>query len=563
MSRCVAVLLALALVTAVGCDDPDYQEGIPCSEADTCPPGQVCDAFDRRCRVMPLPVECRQDPDCASGACDQGAGVCLDACRPDTCAAGPCETARCEGDMCVVEPLCGDGETCCGGACVAAGCDDGDPCTADSCGAQGCEHTPASGAACDDGVHCNGADTCMEGVCQAHAGDPCGSPTVCDEGAGACVGCLDDNDCPAAEDGEWGACGGFADVCDASGVASRTVTAYTCQERVCVSQTTTEDEACDRVTEGATCGAVMSGPWTSCSGFEGTCDESGTRSREVITRACASEVCTAVSATEEQACGRDTDGVSCDDPVHGAWGACGGFVGECGEAGTRSRAVTTFACADESCAGISESETEACERDTDGDAWGTGVTCGSWSACGSFSGTCDETGTRTRQCTRSECANGGCSTASFTETGNCSRDTDGNTCSNRSCGAWGTCTGFSNTCDETGTQSRTCTTSTCSNSACTGTITDTETRGCNRNTDGDTCGGTSCGSWGLCFPNQGGQCGPGTRARTCQTEVCESADCDALESSTQTQSCTVQCSGNQYCTPWGACCHSGTSCIPD
>lgn len=494
-TRCAAVLLAMALANAAACGEPEFPVGIPCSEADTCPPGQVCDPFDRRCRPMPIETECRQDLDCASGVCDDGTGRCVDGCRPETCLAGPCEVARCDGDMCVLERLCRDDETCCGGACVAAGCDDGNPCTDDSCGAQGCEHTPASGASCDDGVHCNGADTCMAGACQEHAGGPCGSPTVCDEGTGACVGCLGDTDCPAAEVGAWSACGGFGDVCDASGVASRTVTAYTCQNSVCVSQTATETEACERDTEGATCGSVMSGPWTSCAGFDDTCDASGTQSREVITHVCASEVCTAMPTTEEQACDRATDGVTCDDPVYGAWGTCSGFSNTCDETGTRTRSVTTFACADESCASVGGTESGACERDTDGNSCGS-VTCGAWSACGGFSDTCDQTGTRTRQCTRAECSSGTCSTVNYTETGNCSR-----------------------------------------------------------NTNGVTCGGTACGAWGTCNPD-GVECGPGQRTRACQTDVCASGTCSGSAPSTQFDECFLDCSGNNVCHVfgWGGMC---------
>lgn len=619
MPRCAAILLAMALANAAACGEPEFPVGIPCSEADTCPPGQVCDPFDRRCRPMPIETECRQDSDCASGVCDEGTGRCVDGCRPETCVAGSCEVARCEGDMCVVESLCGDSETCCGGACVAAGCDDGNPCTEDSCGAEGCEHLPASGASCDDGVHCNGTDACVDGACQAHAGDPCASPTLCDEGQDTCVGCVEDADCPAAEVGEPSECGGFADLCDASGTSSRTVTTYTCQDSVCVSRTVTEDEACQRITEGVACGPAMYSPWGGCAGFDGTCDASGMQSREVTTYACVSEVCTSATATEQQACHRNTDGVTCGEPVvgawgacsgfddtcdeggtrsrdvtafacvseactpstsqesgscardtddvtcapteHGSWSACGGFSGTCDETGTRTRSVTTHACSGGGCASMIGTETGSCERDTDGTACGT-VTCGVWSACSGFSGTCDETGTRTRQCTSPVCSGGTCSVTLYAETESCNRNTDDEPCGSTSCGAWSTCAGFSGTCDETGTQNRTCTTSTCSNGACTGSITETETRGCNRNTDGVTCGDMTCGSWGAC--NLGGEeCGWGTQARTCETDACDSGTCNGTATSIETQACFRGCSVYENCIS-GRCCPVFGGCpIPD
>lgn len=615
MPRCLAVLVTAAVVSLAACGEPEYPSEIPCSEADTCPPGQVCDPFDHVCRYTPIPVECRQDSECASGDCDEGTGTCVDACRPETCAAGPCERTRCEGDTCVVEPLCEDGETCCGGACVAAGCDDGNPCTADSCGEQGCEHTPASGGACDDGVHCNGADTCMDGACTGHAGDPCTSPAVCEEGMDACVGCLDDSDCPAAEVGEWSECD-FSGVCVASGTATRSVTSYTCQNSVCVSQTATESQACERNTDGVACGTIEYGPWGSCAGFDDVCDASGTQSREVTTHACANEVCTPATTTEEQACGRVTEGVSCDDPVigpwgacefegnatcdesgtrtrdvttfacaseactaatleesescardtdeltcapteHGAWSDCDGYSGTCDETGTRTRIVTTHACADGSCESTIGTETEACERDTDGASCGT-VTCSAWSDCGGYANSCDETGTRTRQCTSPICAGGTCSVTSYTETQSCTRQTDEQPCGNPSCGSWSQCGGYAGTCDETGTRSRTCTTPLCSNGTCSGSRSESQTQACSRDTDGDECGGTTCGSWGPCI-SDGLECGPGTRARTCQVEVCESASCNGSETITQTQSCSVGCPFGQSCFG-GMCCTSPWTC---
>lgn len=78
--------------------------------------------------------------------------------------------------------------------------------------------------------------------------------------------------------------------------------------------------------------------------------------------------------------------------------------------------------------------------------------CGAWSACGGFSDACDESGSRSRTCTTYACSAGSCTSSSKTETGACSRDTDGKEVAPWS--GWGSCGGFADTCDETGKQSR-------------------------------------------------------------------------------------------------------------
>ncbi|HWN69510.1 MAG TPA: hypothetical protein VNM90_17835, partial [Haliangium sp.] len=50
----IAALLGVAAL-AGGCFGPDYPRGIPCSEAQTCPPGQVCDPATLICSADPTP----------------------------------------------------------------------------------------------------------------------------------------------------------------------------------------------------------------------------------------------------------------------------------------------------------------------------------------------------------------------------------------------------------------------------------------------------------------------------------------------------------------------------
>jgi hypothetical protein len=57
--RWLGILLAVGLGA---CFDPAYPENIPCSENDTCPPGQSCDV-DGVVRLEPL-AQCLDDRDC-------------------------------------------------------------------------------------------------------------------------------------------------------------------------------------------------------------------------------------------------------------------------------------------------------------------------------------------------------------------------------------------------------------------------------------------------------------------------------------------------------------------
>lgn len=103
------VLSAIVSVGAVSCFGPTYPEGIPCSEAQTCPPGQICDVYDNVCRVDPLADPCAADPCGAGGACTRegqeygcacSAGYDFDGAtcvEIDECSAAPCGV----GGVCV------------------------------------------------------------------------------------------------------------------------------------------------------------------------------------------------------------------------------------------------------------------------------------------------------------------------------------------------------------------------------------------------------------------------------------------------------------------------------
>ncbi len=150
---------------------------------------------------------------------------------------------------------------------------------------------------------------------------------------------------------------------------------------------------------------------------------------------------------------------------------------ECSETGARTRLISV--CADGEL--VEDLEAEPCTRETDG-----GIVTGSegeWSDCSGFANTCDETGTRMRP--RQVCSNG--TPVADAEEQTCERETDGTLVAN---GDWSQCSGYSNDCDETGVRART--NRTCSGGA---EVDQVEQEGCSRDTDGDV---LDAGDWGEC-----------------------------------------------------------------
>ncbi len=414
-----------------GCTtDADCDDAIDCTtdtcEADACvhaPDDSVC-------------------TDGSGGTCIDGFGCQYDGCTAETCVAGACETARCDGDSCVIETSCTSGdEMCCGDACVPLGCDDGNPCTDDSCGSSGCVHAP-NAAMCDDGTFCNGTDRCSGGSCGAHSGNPCSSGTTCDEAGSSCVGCLSNADCPDDIVGPWGTCGGFSGTCDETGTRSRTVTSFACSSGTCVPTDASETEACMRSTTSLTCGTTTFGTWSACGGYADACDETGTRSRSRTDRVCMSGSCSDRSSIDTGSCSRDTDTTTCGTTTYGTWGACGGYADTCDETGTRSRAQTEHVCVTGTCQDRVSIDTGACSRTTGGTTCGA-TSYGTWGPCTSFSSVCDETGMRSRTNIDRVCVSGACSDQMNSESEACGRTTDGANCDDFASCRRGTCNGGS------------------------------------------------------------------------------------------------------------------------
>lgn len=298
---------------------------------------------------------------------------------------------------------------------------------------------PCAGGFCDEGHMCS--DTCTPGA-------SCTPSNICRTGQISCAGgvpsCVEmgnvtnGTECQATEFGAWGACGSFSGTCDETGSQDRSVDDFNCQSGACSRSSSSESRACMRGTEGGSCGSVVNGSWGVCGGFSGTCDETGLRSRTVTTPTCASSMCDPVMTVQNGGCSRSTDGLSCGGVTFGSWSACGGFSTVCDTTGTQSRSVMTPTCGSATCGVVTTSESRDCTRATNGNSCGS-ATAGAWGACGYVD--CALGGTRTRTITQPVCSSGTCSgTTMSPESGPCTRSSSqGDSCGTPTYGSWGTC----------------------------------------------------------------------------------------------------------------------------
>ncbi|MEM9071690.1 MAG: hypothetical protein AAGE52_24490 [Myxococcota bacterium] len=544
--------------TVGGCtSDGECEDGFECTE-DSCDAGT--------CRNVPQDSSCI---DAAGGVCapESGSrdlrGCVYGACDEATCEetqTNPefCEVGTCDGDLCRGESTCAPGEVCCGdGTCMA--CDDNNPCTNDTCTADGCAHTAVAGLLCNDddactvGDICNDAGECVGTSCEEMGGDLTCGPT-------GCVGCVDDDDC-ADSMTAFGPCmfGAVDTAAVCTGTQSRTITTGTCNaDRVCIFTDRPDTRNCNQAAgSNVRCGADELTSFGSCN-YTGFCDESATQSRTRTILRCDAATCERRNGSDgrdTRNCNRTRTGMDCDGGT-----TCPGFGScmfdsrnSCDETGTQSRTCTDRTCASDSCRSNNRVETRDCSRDTDGDTCNGGTTCGGYGSCMGFSDTCDETGTQTRTCTDRECDSGSCDSSTRTESRNCNRDTDGDTCNGgTTCTNYGACMGFSDTCDETGTQTRTCTDRECGSGTC-GSTMRMESRNCNRDTDG-----TSCGTATACERPDGAP------TNTCTGEMnmpeCGSGSCSDVKAACDLPNGTDCASGNT-CNGAGLCCDGEGNCF--
>lgn len=472
-----------------------------------------------------------------------------------------CLDPDCDGKTCEDGDLCTEGETCSKAACnggAAKTCDDGDPCTDDACDPKkGCTTSPKTGGTCEDGDACTEGDTCVDGKCVGGSAASCDDGNPCtDDACDAKAGCTHVERTGACDDGD--ACTD-GDTCVAGvckpGPAKSCSDGNPCTDDVCDPKT-----GCSNPNNTAPCD-----DGTFCNGAD-TCKD-GTCSVH------AGNPCGASCDETIDKCVGCLVDADCGPTTFGAWGACGGFASTCDTTGTQSRTVTAPKCVAGACTYPTSSESQACTRGTDGLSCGA-VTYGTWSACGGYSSTCDETGTRSRSVTTPTCSGGACVNAGSTETGSCTRNTDGSSCGTTSYGAWSSCGGFSNACDTTGTRSRSKTTYACAAGSCKSTA-GSENQSCTRSV----ANGTSCGSGKYCCSGTCFSKNDRNHCSSCGIACPSGSSCNSIGGGNYSCTCTsnAQCvnagfgsgatcwspSGTMYCNcqcTTNNCCAGGADC---
>jgi len=448
---------------------------------------------------------------------------------------------------------------CVSGVCVAEPTSETGTCTRDTtdsvCGAlESTEWTPCGGFAGSCGTDGTQSRTVTTYTCRNQA-----CTRNVETESSPCTRDTEGTICGEVDNGPWSACSGFEGVCGNTGTQTREVSGYTCSSGVCSLESNIVSQACTRDTDDITCGETEIGPWTECS-YGGTCATYGLRTRSVTTRQCESGACSSTIVIESETCTRDVLGTTCGTTQVGSWSACASASGDCSDIGTQSRTVTTYSCSGGTCAASSSTESRSCELDSNGATCDTTV-YGSWSVCSGFVGTCGDTGTRTRAVTTRTCGDGTCNANTTMQTGTCTRDTHGVMCGTTVYGSWSDCVASSGlVCSTSGTRSRAVTTYTCAGGTCTAHAT-TETVPCTRYTNGMSCGDAVYGAWGPCG-GFSGICGTvGFRTRAVTTYMCGSGLCQAM-TTTDSEECTratqgMTCSAVQYGS-WSACSYPST-----
>lgn len=383
---------ALTTCLAGKCVRPECTPDTP----DQCNPAE--------CKVA---ADCRTDKACLTTACDHG--VCLFTPHDEKCGAGEtcnpdlgCTNPEAANTSCVptgkTETVCTDGVDddcdgridCMDDDCSGSVCEDGDACTK----GESCKNNTCSGGTqinCDDNNECT-TDSCNPtGGCEhkPSSGGSCDDKNSC-TGPGTCAegvcqagpqNCDDGNPCTDDTCGPDGclhtnntaACddGLFCNGADTCAAGACTVHAGTPCGQAC-----NEDaKVCVGCVKNEDCGPATVGAFGACGGFVGTCGNDGTQSRTVTTRTCNNNVCSANTTTETQACSRNIT-VSCGTTTFGNWSGCGGFATACDEVGSRFRTRTTYNCGGGTCNPTTTTDSESCSRNVSN---GTG--CGGSKYC--------------------------------------------------------------------------------------------------------------------------------------------------------------------------------------
>ncbi len=663
------------------CASGQCVDGVCCNSACS-EPCDVCNLVDSKGTCVPAPVGTTGNPACTGYRCDGTRSTCPTRCESSAacnalsyCHNGSCVPRQANGATCALAEQCLSSH-CVDGRCCNAACTG----SCDSCGLTGKEGTctpmpsgsagspscapyvcngtsPSCSMTCTSDSQCSSGQYCANGACQERKtlGATCGGDNQCASGK-----CVDGVCCNSA-------CDGSCDACNLAGKAG------TCSFLPATTQCRGENGVCDAAEfctgNSSTCPTDQKKPATTvcraeagacdaqetCTGSSDACPEDKMKPATTVCRteagACdAQETCTGNSSTcptdqkkpATTVCRAEAGACDAQETCTGSSDACPPDVKK--PAATVCRNAAGPCDATETCTGNSDlcptdgsapsgtactSDSNACTRDIcnasgqcdhpavpPGTSCGSGLICtattqctagcwiggafyapgatnpaascqecnpsvstaswsnkpvnttcgtpspGSWGECGGYSGTCDQTGTQSRSVTTYTCSSAGaCVPNTATETQACTRPTDGTTCASPTYGNWTSCDGFSDTCDNTGSQSRSVTTYACSAGNCAGS-TSGESQACSRSTTGTPCNdANACTSGDVC--NSSGTCGGTPMVCNSPPSQCHEAtgSCSGGSCSYAPKPTGSACNDGNACT-WGDYCDSG-SCVPD
>ncbi len=226
-------------------------------------------------------------------------------------------------------------------------------------------------------------------------------------------------------------------------------------------------------------------------------------------------------------------GVTCHTTESSAWGACTSAP-VCATTGQETRTRTEYRCnGDGVCNPMASNESRTCTRTTENLSCGA-TSYDNYSAC-AWPTTCATSGSRTRTRTEPVCQSGACgaTTTTETDTAGCNRNTNGASCGTSQYGDWSTCS-YASACATSGSRTRTRIDPVCQAGGCgTTSTTETDTTGCNRSTVGTTCESTQYGNWSTCAYSQ--VCSPnGSRTRTVSAWTCSTSGACVGSNTTET-----------------------------
>jgi hypothetical protein len=544
----------------------------------------ACDPVNQRCVAAACQTlsangsTCTAGAECVSSFCTEG--VCCDQQCGGAC--GTCKAAGSEG-RCVAKsegtaqascaPFVCDGiKTDCPTACTSLRqCVSGRYCDASS---GQCLVAKVSGASCGTGTEC-ATGFCADGVC-------CDSP--CSGSCDRCNGIATLGLCKPAASGDPGSpscgtytCNGALADCPIPCGVGCPVGTY-CSGAYCAAQkvtglpcTTTVECLGGLCVDGVCCDTACGGECDACSVAagapgNGTCTLLGAAK---ICRA-ATGLCDLEERCSSTSASCPTDGFaqaggSCGTSVYGTWSVCTPPPTlACSVTGTQTRSRT-----DQTCDGLGAcrpdagTESGACSRVTEDTNCGT-VTFGTYSSCNYVDATCSTSASRTRSRTEPMCKSGGCTPVASTETdtAGCARVTENDSCGTTSNGSWSSCS-YADSCAQTGTRTRTNTSYACHLGGCPShTSTETDYTTCTRVTTNDPCGaGVTYGSWGAC--SYADVCSTdGSRTQTVTTYTCSGGICGGADSTATDTSGCVRATDGTTCPSayggWGTCSYALT-----